>query len=340
MKSKSKFNVAVVGATGVVGQEIIKILEERKFPVETLRCLASENSKGTRIEFNGEYVLTEVLTETSFEGIDIALFSAGGSISKTFAPHAVKAGAVVIDNTSHFRMDPDVPLVVPEVNAAAIDSHNGIIANPNCSTAQMVLALKPIHDAVGIKRVVVSTYQSVSGAGKDAILELEKTTKLNLNGMDKKPTQFVKPISFNVIPQIDVFMESGYTKEEEKMINETKKILGDDTIQVTATCVRVPVFVGHSESINVETKQPLSVERLTELLDKMPGVTVMDDPENGVYPTPKETSGQDDTFIGRIRKDNSCENAIDFWCVSDNLRKGAALNAVQIAESLQTVHTH
>ncbi len=196
MKTKSKYNIAVVGATGVVGQEIIKILEERKFPIAELRCLASENSKGTRIEFNGEYVLTEVLTETSFEGIDIALFSAGGSISKTFAPHAVKAGAVVIDNTSHFRMDPDVPLVVPEVNAHAIDDHKGIIANPNCSTAQMVLALKPIHDAVGIKRVVVSTYQSVSGAGKDAILELEKTTKLNLNGMDKKPTQFVKPISF------------------------------------------------------------------------------------------------------------------------------------------------
>ena len=340
MKTKSKYNIAVVGATGVVGQEIIKILEERKFPIAELRCLASENSKGTRIEFNGEYVLTEVLTETSFEGIDIALFSAGGSISKTFAPHAVKAGAVVIDNTSHFRMDPDVPLVVPEVNAHAIDDHKGIIANPNCSTAQMVLALKPIHDAVGIKRVVVSTYQSVSGAGKDAILELEKTTKLNLNGMDKKPTQFVKPISFNVIPQIDVFMDSGYTKEEEKMINETKKILEDETIQVTATCVRVPVFIGHSESINIETKKPLSVEKCKALLTDMPGVTVMDDPTNSVFPTPKETSGQDDTFIGRIRKDSSVENGIELWCVSDNLRKGAALNAVQIAESLQTVHTH
>lgn len=330
----SKYVVAVVGATGVVGQEMIKTLEQRKFPIKELVALTSERSAGTKLEFNGSYVTTRILDENSFEGVDYALFSAGGSVSEKFAPFAVKSGAVVVDNTSHFRMDPEVPLVVPEVNAHAIKRHKGIIANPNCSTAQMVLALKPLHDEACIKRVVISTYQSVSGAGKEAVEELESQTRQNLQGIRPKAEKFTKEIAFNVIPHIDVFQENGYTKEEMKMIQETKKILEDDTIQLTATTVRVPVFVGHSEALNVELKKPLSVEKVRELLTQMPGVEVMDNPSNNEYPTPKLLSGRDETFVGRIRTDISNPNAIEMWVVSDNLRKGAALNAVQIAEEL------
>ncbi|RAP34668.1 aspartate-semialdehyde dehydrogenase [Candidatus Marinamargulisbacteria bacterium SCGC AAA071-K20] len=330
----SKYTVAVVGATGVVGQEIIKTLEQRKFPVKELVCLTSARSEGTRIEFNGKYSISRILDENSFEGVDYALFSAGGSISEKFAPIAVKAGAVVIDNTSHFRMDPSVPLVVPEVNAQAVKKHKGIIANPNCSTAQMVLALKPLHDAAKIKRVVISTYQSVSGAGKEAIKELESQTRHNLQGKPSEAKQFTKDIAFNVIPHIDVFEDNGYTKEEMKMILETQKILEDDTIKLTATTVRVPVFIGHSEALNVELSEELPIEKVRDLLRNMPGVVVMDNPSKNEYPTPKLLAGRDETFVGRIRKDISNPKAIDMWVVSDNLRKGAALNAVQIAEEL------
>lgn len=329
----SKYVVAVVGATGLVGKEIMDILESRKFPVKTLVPLASARSAGATVTFNGEHVEVQVLDENSFNGVDIALFSAGGSVSEKFAPVAAKAGAVVIDNTSHFRMHEDVPLVVPEVNAPAIDRHKGIIANPNCSTAQMVLALKPIHDAATIERVIVSTYQSVSGAGKEALMELETQSRMGLGGGKAEAKVFSHPIAFNVIPQIDVFLENGYTKEEMKMINETKKILEDDSIAVTATTVRVPVFVSHSESINIQTKTKLTAAQVRDILGKAPGVTVMDDPQQGVYPTPRFASGKDDTFIGRIREDVSIPNGIELWCVSDNLRKGAALNAVQIAEA-------
>lgn len=332
--SEKQYTVAVVGATGVVGKEIIQILEDRQFPVAKLVPLASERSKGQKIAFMGGLVDVEVLTEASFKNVDFALFSAGGSISEKFVPAAVKHGTVCIDNTSHFRMHADVPLVVPEVNAHALKNHKGIIANPNCSTAQMVLPLKAIYDVVGIKRIVVSTYQSVSGAGKEAIEELEKHTRLNLSGSQPKSELFPVSIPFNVIPQIDSFTENGYTKEEMKMVNETKKILEDDNIQVTATCVRVPVFIGHSESINIQTSKKISADEVREVLRKFPGIEVMDDPKNGVYPTPKDTAGTDPSYIGRIREDISQENGIELWCVSDNLRKGAALNAVQIAEAL------
>lgn len=332
-----KYNVAVVGATGVVGTEIIKILEERKFPIKTLYPLASERSEGAVVAFNEQAVRVKNLATFDFNGIDFALFSAGGSISAEFAPKAANQGAIVIDNTSHFRMEPDVPLVVPEVNPDALKGHKNIIANPNCSTAQMVLVLKPIHDAVKIKRVVVSTYQSVSGAGKEAVDELEDQTRKNLNGKTVPAKKFSTSIAFNVIPQIDVFLEDGYTKEEEKMIEETKKILGDESIRLTATAVRVPVFVGHSESINIETEQKISPDDVRALLSKMPGVKVLDDPKNQKYPTPRDTSGDNDVYVGRIREDRSCENGIELWCVSDNLRKGAALNAVQIAEELTKV---
>ena len=329
-----QYTVAVVGATGVVGQEIIKTLEDRKFPVAKLVPLASARSAGTTIHFKGELIEVTELTETSFQGIDYALFSAGGSISAKFAPIAAQAGAIVVDNTSHFRMDPEVPLVVPEVNAHDLKKHKGIIANPNCSTAQMVVPLKVINDAVGIERIVVSTYQSVSGAGKEAIEELESTARKMLAGQPDSHNVFTHPIAFNVIPQIDVFTENGYTKEEMKMINETQKIFGDDSIKVTATTVRVPVFVSHSESVNIQTKAPLSIEKLRELLEAQDGVTVLDDTSENVYPTPRELAGTDDVYVGRLRKDISQENGIEMWIVADNLRKGAALNTVQIAETL------
>ncbi|MFC1752469.1 aspartate-semialdehyde dehydrogenase [Thermoproteota archaeon] len=328
-----KYNVAVVGATGVVGQEILSILQERQFPVENLVALASERSEGTPIQFQKRLFKVQTLTKESFKGVDFALFSAGGAISKKFAPIAVKDNAVVIDNTSHFRMDPDVPLVVPEVNPQALKKHNGLIANPNCSTAQMVMVLKPIHDAAQIERVVVATYQSVSGAGKAAIDELEQQSRINLKGGEHPPKKFICPIAFNVIPHIDVFLENGSTKEEMKMILETQKIL-DPSIKVSVTCVRVPVFVGHSEVINIQTKKKLTVAQVHELLRAMPGVEVMDDPKNNSYPTPRETAGRDEVFVGRVREDLSIANGIELWCVSDNLRKGAALNAVQIAETL------
>ena len=333
MNNNKQYTVAIVGATGVVGKELIQTLEQRDFPVEKLVLLASSRSAGTTTFFKGESIPIEELKETSFKGVDIALFSAGGSISKQYAPHAVDAGAVVIDNTSHFRLEEGVPLVVPEVNAHAITRHQGIIANPNCSTAQLVLPLKPLHDKGKLKRLVISTYQAVSGAGKDAILELENQSRLGLCGGELKPEVFSYPIAFNVIPQIDVFQENGYTKEEMKMVLETQKILEAD-IAITATTVRVPVFIGHSESVNVETDVPISVNEARTLIDEFHGVQVLDDPSKSIYPTPRALAGTDDVYVGRIRKDISNPNAIELWVVADNLRKGAALNAVQIAESI------
>lgn len=331
---KTGEHVAIVGATGVVGQEILKILEERKFPIAKLTLLASARSEGKRLLFRDEYVAVEVLDKDSFKGVDIALFSAGGAISKEYAPIAVKSGATVVDNTSHFRMDPNVPLVVPEVNAHDLGAHQGIIANPNCSTAQLMLALKPIYDAFGIVRVVTSTYQSVSGAGSEAIQELENSVRRNLSGQDVEPKVFTKPIAFNLIPHIDVFQENGYTKEEMKMVNETKKIFGDESIAVSATCVRTPVFIGHSESVNVICKKQPDLAQLRELYQKMPGVELMDNPAKNEYPTPRELSGTDPVYIGRLRQDVSHDFGLEMWVVADNLRKGAALNAVQIAEHL------
>ncbi len=331
----SKYVVAVVGATGVVGKELIETLEARNFPVKTLIPLASARSAGSTVSFHGADIVVAELTETSFEGVDYALFSAGGSISETFAPFAVKSGAIVIDNTSHFRMHEDVPLVVPEVNAHALKGNKGIIANPNCSTAQLVLALKPLYDSYGIERIVISTYQSVSGSGKEAIEELEAHSRASLNGRHYEPKVYQHPIAFNVIPQIDVFEDNGYTKEEMKMINETKKILEDDSLKITATTVRVPVFIGHSESVNVQLKRrPESMDEVRALLDAFPGLSVMDNPEKSEYPTPRELAGKDDTYVGRLRYDLSEETGIEMWVVADNLRKGAALNAVQIAEAL------
>ena len=329
-----KYRVGVVGATGVVGQEIIKILEARKFPVQLLRCFASERSLGQTVEFNGQRIDVEVLSQETLTDLDFALFSAGSSISKEYCPIAAERGIVCIDNTSYFRMEDGIPLVVPEVNKDALVNHNNIIANPNCSTAQMMVVLKPILDAVGIKRVVVSTYQSVSGAGLSAIKELEDQSRANLSGQELAPKEFSAPIAFNVIPQIDVFLDNGYTKEEMKMINETKKILGSDDIKVTATTVRVPVFVSHSEAINIETQQHLSADDARKLLAKTPGVKIVDDPAKLKYPTPRDAAGEDDVLVGRIRQDVSIANGIELWCVGDNLRKGAALNAVQIAEAL------
>lgn len=330
-----KLNVAIMGATGAVGQEMLRTLEVRQFPCTTLRLLASERSKGKKFPFRGRMIPVETLSADSFEGVDIVLASAGASVSKEFAPHAVAAGAVVIDNTSAFRMDADKPLVVPEVNGDALETHNGIIANPNCSTAQMVMALAPIHRAVGIRRLVISTYQSVSGTGQKAIDECLRQTREILAG-NRNPESKVYPhqIAFNVLPHIDSFLPNGYTKEEMKMVNETRKILGDDSIAITATTVRVPVLRGHSEAVNVETRKKISAAQVRELLADAPGVAVVDDPANFDYPTPIYCEGRDETYVGRIRDDISNPNAIEMWIVSDNLRKGAALNAVQIAEEL------
>ncbi|MEW6775964.1 MAG: aspartate-semialdehyde dehydrogenase [Bdellovibrionota bacterium] len=333
---KERYNVAVAGATGAVGREMVKVLEERKFPVAHLRPLASAKSVGQTIEFNGKDYPVEELTDNSFEGIDVALFSPGGSVSKRFAPSAGKAGAVVIDNTSAFRMEPDIPLVVPEVNPKDIAQYKNrnIIANPNCSTIQMVVALKPIHDVAKIRRIIVSTYQSVSGAGQAGIDELSKQTAALMNMRDIEIKKFPHRIAFNVLPHIDVFEENGYTKEEMKMVNETRKIMGDPSIRVTATCVRVPVFYGHSEAVTIETEKKISPKEVRELLAKAPGVKVVDDTAHNVYPLPSEAAGQDDTWVGRIREDLACENGISMWVVADNIRKGAATNAVQIAEKL------
>ena len=333
---KEKYNVAVVGATGAVGEQMREVLEERRFPIGKLRLLASERSAGQFLEFAGEQHRVEVLKEDSFEGMDIGLFSAGGSVSAKFAPIAAAAGAVVVDNTAYFRMDPEVPLVVPEVNAKdiALYKKRGIIANPNCSTIQMVVALKPIHDAARIVRVVVSTYQSVSGAGRKAMEELSQQVVALFNGQDIKNEKFPHQIAFNCIPHIDVFLEGGYTKEELKMINETRKILGEPSLRVTATTVRVPVFCGHSESVNVETEKKLTVQDVKTILKEAPGVILCDEPEHNVYPMAIDAVGKDATYVGRIREDNSVPNGLNLWVVADNLRKGAALNAVQIAEIL------
>jgi aspartate-semialdehyde dehydrogenase len=330
------YKIAVVGATGNVGREILRILADRKFPVREVVALASKNSKGKEVSFGDEKILVvEDLEEYDFKGTDIALFSPGASVSKIHAPRAAAAGCVVIDNTSFFRMDKDIPLVVPEVNPEAIANYTtkNIIANPNCSTIQMVVALKPLHDAFGIKRVVVSTYQSVSGAGKDAMDELFYQTKDLFMHEHRDPKKFSKRIAFNVIPHIDVFMEDGSTKEEWKMVNETKKIL-DPNIEVSATCVRVPVFVSHSESINIECEEAFTLEEVHEILNDSEGVTLYDRREAGGYQTPVEATGEDSVFISRVRLDPTVKNGLNLWCVSDNLRKGAALNAVQIAEVL------
>ncbi|MDF1582659.1 MAG: aspartate-semialdehyde dehydrogenase [Methyloprofundus sp.] len=332
-----KYNVAIVGATGAVGEAMISILEERKFPVDRVYALASERSAGKRIPFNGGSLKVEDLATFDFSKANIGLFSAGAPLSEKYAPIAAAAGCVVIDNTSQFRYDHDIPLVIPEVNPEAIAQHTarGIIANPNCSTIQMLVALKPIHDAVGIARINVCTYQAVSGSGKEGIEEVVSQTSQLLNGKPIQTKVYPKQIAFNVLPQIDVFMDNGYTKEEMKMVWETKKIMGDDSIKVNPTAVRVPVFFGHSEAIHIETCEKISVEKVRELLAAAPGVTVMDERVDGGYPTAvTESSGNDDVFVGRIREDISHENGIDLWVVADNVRKGAALNSVQIAEEL------
>ena len=334
LKKKDKYIVAVVGATGVVGNEMVAILEERNFPIERLRLFASERSEGKTIEFKGKAIPVEILGEKVFQGIDIALFSAGAERSKDFAPIAVKTGCVVIDNSSAWRMDSGVPLVVPEVNPQDLKWHKGIIANPNCSTIQMVVVLKPIHNAARIKRVVVTTFQSVSGTGKKAMDELLNQTSDILNFKKVKSNIYPHQIAFNCLPHIDKFMKDGYTKEEHKMVNETIKILGDDSIRITATTVRVPVFRGHSESVNIETEKKLSPNEIRALLSAAPGIVVYDAPEKNLYPHPVDAVGKDEVYVGRIREDNSTENSINLWVVSDNLRKGAALNAVQIAEHL------
>jgi len=337
-----KLNVAVVGATGAVGQEMIRQLEDRQFPVERLLPLASARSAGSYITFHGEQILVEEATPDRFEGIDIALFSAGGKVSKLLAPEAVKRGAVVIDNTSAFRMEEGVPLVVPEVNREAIFSHKGIIANPNCSTIQMTVALKPIRDRYGLKRVIVSTYQAVSGAGASAMQETLRQTRAIIEGDSFEPAILpvgslpVKhQIAFNAIPQIDVFEENGYTYEEMKMVRETKKIFADPAIEVSATCVRIPVLTGHSESVYVETNEEIDhLEEVFELLSSAPGVVVVDDPSQQKYPMAVDAVGKREVFVGRIRRDLDRKNGIHMWIVSDNLLKGAAWNSVQIAEHL------
>jgi aspartate-semialdehyde dehydrogenase len=323
--------VAIVGATGEVGRAFLKVLEEREFPVDELYLYASEKSEGAELTFRGEKFKVRALNkETSFRGIDIALFSAGSSISKEYAPRFVKDGVVVIDNSSAWRLDPDVPLVVPEVNPEDVENHKGIIANPNCSTIQMVVALKPIYDAVGISAIVVATYQSVSGAGAKAIRELEDQTRAWCQDKQMEVKNLPRRIAFNVIPQIDVFTENGYTKEEMKMLNETRKIMHDPNIKVSATTVRVPVFYGHSEAISVKLNRPLEPESAMELLRKAKGVVLV---EEG-YPTPVDVAGRDEVFVGRIRKDLVFEPGLSMWVVADNIRKGAATNAVQIAELL------
>lgn len=328
------FVVAVCGATGAVGQEMLSVLEQRDFPYSKVIPLASARSVGKKVECKGEELSVQELTKDSFEGVDIALFSAGGAISKEFAPIAAQAGCVVVDNSAAWRMDPECPLVVPEVNPEDLDWHKGIIANPNCSTIQMMVALKPIHDEARIKRVVVSTYQAVSGTGHKAIEELENQVRRLMSGQPVVADVYPHQIAFNCLPHIDVFMDNGYTKEEMKMVNETVKIMGDPNIKVTATCVRVPVFYGHSESVNIETELKLTANDVRALLAKAPGVTVEDYPEKLIYPMAINASGEDDTFVGRIREDETIENGINMWIVSDNIRKGAALNTIQIAETL------
>lgn len=331
----SNINVAVVGATGAVGEAMLQILEERQFPVAEIFPLASARSAGKAIRFNGKTVAVGCLDDFDFSNCPIALFSPGASVSKVHAPRAAESGCIVVDNTSQFRYDDDVPLVVPEVNPSALGEHRGIIANPNCSTIQMVVALKPIYDAVGITRINVSTYQAVSGAGKAAIEELAQQTAALLNGRSITPSAMPVQIAFNAIPHIDAFQDNGYTKEEMKMVWETRKILGDEAIAVNPTAVRVPVFYGHSEAIHIETREKISADTARELLLSAPGVTVMDAQESAGYPTAAcEAAQHDAVFVGRIREDISCERGLNLWVVSDNIRKGAALNSIQIAEAL------
>ena len=328
-------NVAVVGATGAVGEAMLSILEQRNFPVNEIFPLASSRSAGKSVVFNGRSLEVGRLDEFDFSTVELGLFSAGGSVSAEYAPKATAAGCIVVDNTSYFRNDPEIPLIVPEVNLHALDQHRGIIANPNCSTIQMVVALKPIYDAVGIHRINVATYQAVSGAGRRAIEELASQTAALLNG--KKPAMEVMPkqIAFNVIPEIDSFQDNGYTREEMKMVWETRKILEDDTLMINPTTVRVPVFYGHSEAVHLETRDAVTAAEVRQLLSVAPGVTVIDDHTPGGYPTAvTEAAKQDGVFVGRIREDISCDRGINLWIVSDNVRKGAALNSIQISEAL------
>jgi aspartate-semialdehyde dehydrogenase len=333
---QKKYNIAVVGATGAVGQEMLKVLEQSSVRVNKIKLLASKRSVGRILKFKNSRFKVEKLKSDSFKGIDIALFSIGADLSKKFSPLAVKAGAVVIDNSSAFRLDEDVPLVVPEVNPKAIKKHKGIIANPNCSTIQLVVVLKPFYDAVGIERLVVSTYQSVSGWGKEAMDELIQQSKAVLAGRRPKVNKKILPhqIAFNLFPQIDIFLDNDYSKEEMKLVYETRKILGDDSLKITSTCVRVPVLISHSESVNIQTKRKLTAQKAKQILNKTKGVKVIDEPQRSKYPTPLLASGKNFTYVGRIREDASHPKALNLWIVADNLRKGAALNAVQIAEIL------
>ncbi|MFI3272862.1 MAG: aspartate-semialdehyde dehydrogenase [Pseudomonadota bacterium] len=336
LENGKKLVVAVVGATGAVGREMLKTLEQREFPADQVIALASSRSAGTKVPFRDDELIVKELTENSFVGIDIALFSAGGSTSERFAPYAAKAGCVVIDNSSAWRMDKRCPLVVPEVNPHDLAWHNGIIANPNCSTIQMLVALKPLHDAARIKRIVVSTYQAVSGTGQKAIDELDKQVRQMFNLQEPEVNVYPYRIAFNCLPHIDVFLDNDYTKEEMKMVHETVKIFGDESVKVTATCVRVPVFYSHSESVNIETEEKLTAAEARVILSQAPGVQVYDNPAEKMYPMAIDAAGEDATFVGRIREDETIDNGLNLWIVSDNIRKGAALNAVQIAETLIT----
>ncbi|HJU04209.1 MAG TPA: aspartate-semialdehyde dehydrogenase [Nitrospiraceae bacterium] len=334
LAKKTAYRVAVIGATGAVGAQMIDVLEERKFPVEVLFPLASARSAGGTVSFRGEELTVQQLTKDSFEKVDLALFSAGSDVSKEFAPLAANAGAVVIDNSAAWRMDKDVPLVVPEVNPHEAGNHRGIIANPNCSTIQMVVALKPLHDEAQIRRIVVTTFQSVSGTGKEAMDELmDECTEL-LSFRAPEPKVYPYQIAFNCLPHIDDFLPSGYTKEEMKLVQETRKIMEDTSIQITATTVRVPVYIGHSEAVNIETTRKLSANEARAILSMAPGVQVYDDPAHKIYPMPLDVVGKDEVYVGRVREDESIPNGLNLWVVADNLRKGAALNAVQIAELL------
>ena len=328
------YKVAIVGATGLVGQEFIRVLEQRNFPMASIELLASDRSAGKKLLVSSQEVEVKEATSESFKGIDIALFSAGAEISRYLSPIAAKSGAVVIDNSSAFRMVPTVPLVVPEVNPEDIKWHKGIIANPNCSTIQMVVALYPLHQVNPIKRIVVDTYQAVSGTGSAAVDELTKQVKQVLNGQNIIPHVYPHQIAFNVLPEIDVFLDNGYTREEWKMVEETRKIMHADNIAISATCVRVPVFTGHSEAIHIEFSQPMLPDEAERILAQAPGVKILDDPPISLYPQPWPVAGTSEVFVGRIRRDASCPNGLAMWVVADNLRKGAALNAVQIAEEM------
>ena len=332
--SEKKLVVAVVGATGAVGREMLKTLETRNFPATEVIPFASARSAGTKVPYGDSELVVRELKEDVFDGIDIAIFSAGGSASEKYAPHAAAAGCVVVDNSSAWRMDDRCPLVVPEVNPDALEAHNGIIANPNCSTIQMVVALKPLHDVAGITRVVVSTYQAVSGSGQKGINELETQVRQMFNLQEPEVNVYPHRIAFNCLPHIDVFLDNGYTKEEMKMVNETIKIMCDPNVKVTATCVRVPVFYGHSEAVNIETEKKMTAAECRALLSQAPGVQVYDNPREKMYPMAIDAAGEDMTFVGRIREDETIDNGLNLWIVADNIRKGADLNAVQIGEEL------